>query len=764
MNGNDQEFQEWLLATFREDADDLLTDISQGLIELERSGGSGDIKIIEQIYRKTHSLKGASRAVNFREIESICKNLENIFSQMKNGDFTPDDLVYDLFHSAIRGIRELLFSENKTEYGFDKIIDDLESLLKDKKYKRQSKVNKNVRVQKKQTENPVAGGSGINLPNREGNKSNTIKISANKLDRLIMGADDLLTTRLFITHRMHELEEMISRFSIWRWNHSLINNDVHLIREILLGKEKTFLPPELVVPIERLIAYLKYDRDFIINLQHDLNAHFRATDVDRSALELSTTGISELIHDAVLSPISSIFSSSPAFVREYSRSLGKQADIVIEGDEIEIDRRILENLKAPLMHLISNCMDHGIEYPDIREAHGKKSKGLIRISIIPQSGSKVRIEVKDDGSGIEINRIRKTALKRGIITEKEEERITDEEVIWLIFRSGFSTNSEIADLSGRGLGLAIVEETVTRLNGEITISSNQGVGTSIVLIVPVRLATLKGVIVNSRDYLYVFPLQHVRQVIRIKPDSIFLKGTRHYINIEGEIIRIISLEEILKLPDYEYTYNAEEQISVLIISYGAGQVACIVDNVFRVQEIVVRSLGTQLKRVKKISGAVILGDGKIALVLDPLEIIQDSLKVRNSEIRKVFTHKNHGRILVVEDSVTSRALLHRTLENAGYYVETAEDGIEGYEKLRNREFDLVVSDVDMPRMDGFTLTEKIRADERLFNTPVILVTSLDSKEDKEHGISVGADAYLVKSSYDKNNLLDTIMNLQKVSH
>jgi two-component system chemotaxis sensor kinase CheA len=797
MTDPDEEFHKQLLATFREEAEEHLGEITEELIELEKAGIIPGSPRIERIYRTTHSLKGSARAVNLRDIESVCQNLESVFSLMKKGEFIPDEAAFDLFHNAIKITRELL---SGTTPGMSpaEVARSLRALVSGIKDPRSiplagpapetSSLLRNSGTPKssgKGTVQSPAGPEGNGMrdfpggladtvslhQDSEGHQQHrgaavhdtwdgkTVRIAANKLDRLIAGSDDLLTTRLFITHRMRELEKMMTRFGIWRWNNTLVSNDLHRIREVSFGTKKTALPPDLVLPLQRLVEFLEYNREFVTYLQHDLNVHVHASEIDRSTLEINTSAIYDLIHDAVLLPVSSVLQPFSGLVREYSRTTGKQVDLLIEGGNLEMDRRIIETLKDPLMHLIHNSIDHGIEYPDIRAEQHKEVRGIVRIRIVPLSGSKVGIEVSDDGSGIDCSVIRRTAVEKGIISAKEVAELTDDEAIWLIFRSGLSTCPIVTDLSGRGLGLAIVEDTVTRLGGEVTVSSGVGRGTTIMMKVPVRLATLRGVVVRAGNQVYVLPMQQVRKVIRVQRTEILPSGDRQAVEFQGEKIGVISLKEALGITDYHTLSEGTAQIPVVILSYGAGQIACSVDEVIREQEIVVRALGSQLRRVKRITGAVILGDGKVALVLDALELIQDSIKRLPAIPERSISGNAVRRILVVEDSVTSRALLQTILERAGYLVRTAVDGMEALATIREHEFDIVVSDVDMPRMNGFTLTEKIRADARISAIPVVLVTSLDSPEDQKHGFTVGADAYIMKTSFEKSNLLTVIRNL-----
>jgi two-component system chemotaxis sensor kinase CheA len=588
----------------------------------------------------------------------------------------------------------------------------------------------------------------------------SVRIATKKLDRLIAGSDDLLTTRLFITQRVQELEEMASRFSVWHWNSEMIYTDLYRIRETAFGTQKSILPPDLVLPLQRVVEFLEYDREFCNALQHDLSTHVRATELDQAALAASTQEISELIHDAVLQPVSSILVSFPGFVREFSRSSGKKAEVRTIGGEIEVDRRILDRLKDPILHLIRNSIDHGIESPRIRAAASKDESGTILIRTTTLAGSKVRIEVSDDGRGIDPAAIRRSAIENGVITPKEGVKITDDEAIWLIFRSGMSTSPVVTDLSGRGLGLAIVEDTVTRLGGELTVSTGTGKGTTITITIPVRLATFRGVVVRSGMQRFVFPMQQVQQVIRTREDGILMKGNSAVLPYQNGTIGVIRLAGILGMTGPGKSGSNPDLVPMVILAYGAGQIACMVDEVIRVQEIVVRPLGSQLRRVKWITGAAILGDGTVALVLDPLEMIQDAIKTRQPVPAPGERNERGAQtILLVEDSVTSRMLLQAILGQAGYTVMTASDGTEAFAMLKEHEFDIVVSDVDMPRMSGFTLTEKIRSDTRLSRIPVILVTSLDSQEDQEHGMAVGASAYIVKSSFERDDLLRVLEDI-----
>ncbi|HQL58406.1 MAG TPA: chemotaxis protein CheW [Methanoculleus sp.] len=750
MSGTDEQFRARLLDMFREEADEYLEAIAAGLIELEKTGLVPEL--VESVYRRIHSLKGASRAVNLREIESICQNLETIFSLVKRGEYTPGVNDFDLFHRTLAVVKALL-QEEQPDASPAEIVGALRAI----------------------PGKPAGSGPGPALrephapearngndPAVTGPDRGTVRIAAHKLDRLTASADGLLTAQISIMQRIRELEEMVARFTLWQRNHSQAFNDLNLLQRKAFREEKAALPHDLVLPLQRAAEFLEYNREFVTYLQHDLATHLRAMEIDRSALKASTAEISDLIHDAALLPAASMLAPFSAFVREASRAAGKSVELTIEGGEIEVDRRILDALREPVMHLIRNSIDHGIEEPPVRIAQNKPATGSVRVRIFSRSGSRVGIEVIDDGAGIDSSAIRKTAVESGVITKKEDAALTDSEAIWLIFRSGMTTSRIVTDLSGRGLGLAIVEDTVSRLGGRMTVSSVVGRGTTISFSVPVRMTTLRGLLVRSGRQVYVIPIQQVKQVLRVHPDSLTSSRGRPTIRFSGETIEVIRLTDILGIPPSGPPPADTRPTPLVIIAYGAGQIACTVDEVIRVQEIVVRPLGSQLRSVRRIEGAVILGDGSVALVLDPLELIQDALQADRPAPGPALPGEAGWRILVVEDSVTSRVLLQTILEEAGHQVETAVDGIDAFARLKQHEFDMVVSDVDMPRMNGFTLTEKIRAEGRQFaGLRVALVTSLDSPEDRERGRAVGADAYVVKSNFNTEDFLETVRRLMR---
>jgi two-component system chemotaxis sensor kinase CheA len=420
-------------------------------------------------------------------------------------------------------------------------------------------------------------------------------------------------------------------------------------------------------------------------------------------------------------------------------------------------------MKDPLIHLLRNCIDHGIENPAVREKKRKPPQGTIALAISQQDGGKVELLVADDGAGIDAARVKAAARKLGMVAEEEAEKLGERETLALVFRSGVSTSPIITDVSGRGLGLAIVREKVERLGGAIAIESHPDAGTSFRIVLPLTLATFRGILVRAGDRLFVIPAASVERVTRAAETDIGTVENRETIVLGGQAVALVGLSDMLELPRAAASEAADRGASAVVLGAGPERIAFRVDEVLGEQEVLVKTLGRQLARVRNVAGASVLGTGQVVPVLNVPDLMKSAVKRAAAHAPVAAVEEPAGAqqrsILVVEDSITSRALLKNILESAGYRVATAVDGIDAYTALKTATFDLVVSDVEMPRMDGFDLTARVRADKRLAELPVVLVTALESREHRERGIDAGASAYIVKSSFDQSNLLEVIRRL-----
>jgi two-component system chemotaxis sensor kinase CheA len=469
-------------------------------------------------------------------------------------------------------------------------------------------------------------------------------------------------------------------------------------------------------------------------------------------------------------PVGSLVEAFPRMIREIAREQNKEIEFIVIGTELEIDKRILEELKDPLIHMIRNSINHGLGTPQERLLENKPQRGKITLAFVAKESGLVEITLSDDGKGINKDLVLKAAIKSGILSKEDSEKLETKEVLSFIYKSGISTSPIITDISGHGLGLSIVEEKVNKLNGKISVETVPKVGTTFKILLPMTLATFRGILVKVKEFMYFLPTMNVERVVKVKREEIKSVENHETVRIEDKIISVVDLGKVLGLPEYKHAGNVDTepdmqepgQIRLVVLVSGEYRIAFKVDEVDDEQQVLVKGLGRLLNRVRNVSGATILGTGKVVPVLNIYDLMKSALMIKGSKDDKTSDKLISAKIrniLVAEDSITARTLLKNILETAGYKVITAVDGADAFTKARTGNFDMIVSDVDMPKMNGFELTTKIRNDKKLSELPVVLVTALESREDRERGIEVGADAYIIKSSFDQTNLLEIIKKL-----
>ncbi len=520
-------------------------------------------------------------------------------------------------------------------------------------------------------------------------------------------------------------------------------------------------------PLDSLLEFLNWNESFVMSLEGSLGALSKAAEHDQNTLAGMTDTLLEDVKKVLMLPFASLLEMFPKMARDISRSRGKEIDLVIRGSEIEIDRRILEAIKDPLIHLVRNSIDHGIEEAQDRAHSGKPERGTLSITVVQRDANKIEVVVADDGAGIRSERVLATAIKSGLLAERDAGNVSEADALSLIFQSGLSTSPMITDLSGRGLGLAIVREKVEKLGGTVTVESQPRVGTSFRLVLPLTIATCRAILVQAGGQLFVLPTTHVERVIRVEVSGIKQVGSRETIMLDGEAISLARLSDTLGLTDCGSGDQNNPRSSgvspAIILQTGDKKVAFLVDEVLDEQEVLVKGLGPQLVRVRNIAGATVLGNGKVAPIINVVDLLKSSLQVSRASARVSMSEDKPAlkrkSILIAEDSMTSRTLFKNILEGAGFSVKTAVDGMDALNELQTADYDLLLSDIEMPRLNGLDLTARVRADQKLAELPIVLVTSLESREDRERGAEVGANAYLVKRGFDQGNLLETIRRL-----
>lgn len=496
---------------------------------------------------------------------------------------------------------------------------------------------------------------------------------------------------------------------------------------------------------ERVEVLLRETLHGVTTLQRELER-------DAMQMLLLTDDLQNEIKRVRMQPIGVLFEGFRRTVRDLALRHSRQVRVVIEGESSEVDKSILEELREPLLHLIRNAIDHGLEPAEERSRHGKDGEGTLTLRASTRAQS-IIVEVEDDGRGLDYDSILRTARARQLL----DDGASEDELAQVVFLSGFSTRGDVGELSGRGVGLDAVREKVHRLEGEITVASRPGRGTTFTLTLPLTLSTSRGLLLRAGEHLWALPFATIQRIVRIEPSAIQLIDGHEAVIVDGRRVGLIRLAAIL---GFERASDAaeSEKVPVVILTRGGERLAIAVDGLVGEQEMVVKSLGHHLRRVQFIAGAALLGSGDIVPVLHPSDLF--SARAAAPRVReKHVTRAERGRILVVDDSITTRTLEKGILETAGYYVRTAKDGREAIELLEQSVDDAVISDVNMPRMDGIALVREMRSRAGLRDVPVVLVTSLASEKDRQAGLESGANAYIVKTEFDQTRFLETLRSV-----
>ncbi len=763
MEPRDEELLKKLLPMFKIEAQEHLKVISSGLVELEKSESKNQAEIIETIYRESHSMKGAARSVNRSDIVAICQSMENVFSALKREEIAPASRILDLLHQTVDRASDLI-TELETSHaeksGVGEIIRKLEEAALQKQSVSGREETKDIRPDSRAGEREKREGKapGVDSVAKTGafipetppvivpvpSSTGTTRISTAKLDALLLKAEEMLSVKLAAGQLALELKTLKNSFAQWKKG--------------MAKRKPPKTTPGLETPGE---ARDKGETaSLLTSFEGGLTRLIKTAEYDQRSTAVMVDALLDDMKKTLMLPVSSFLESFPRFVRGLSHDAGKEVDLNIEGGEIEIDRRVLDEMKDPLIHLVRNCIDHGIEMPADRKKKNKAARGNIKISFSSRDGD-IEIAVSDDGAGIDALKVSSAAQNCGAISSEEAGRLEAYETLFLVFRSGVTTSPIITDISGRGLGLAIVREKVEKLNGSISIDTQPDIGTCFRMVVPLTLATFRGVLVGVGGHLFVLPSANVERVARVRKDEIRTVENRETVSFDGQAVSLVRLGAVLEFETTAGRVNGEGPYAQIALLGSAGKrMAFLVDEVLQEQEILVKNLGPQLSRVRNIAGAALLGTGKVAPILNIHDLMISAVKVAPAPAETIIEGpQKRLSILVVEDSITARTLFKTILESAGYEVTTAVDGIDAFYALQAAEFNLVVSDVEMPRMNGFDLTAKIRTDKRLSDLPVVLVTALESRRDRERGIDAGANAYVVKSSFEQSNLLEVIRRL-----
>ena len=793
----DDEFLKKLLATFRIEAEEHISSITSGLIELEKQPSPERQKeIIEVVFREAHSLKGAARSVNLSNIEMICQAMESLFAAAKRGEVTLSRPHFDLLNDATDIVNKLLSISDTALTPEDRssiqaiqqgLTDaakgaapparskepeaDKEEIITEEEWEEEGKKEEEKKAppvtEQRQQEPPPVKTEETRPQTPAVTEthavSETIRIASAKLDSLLLKAEEMISVKLAARQHASSARELKTMLEQWQEQWERVSSESHKIGQLIEAEKAAAVDERAGGSFTRIKEFLDWNYGFNRSLENKILGLKKSSDEDFRSIGSMVDDLLNDMKNVMMFPFSSVLAAFPKLVRDISREQVKEIELTMQGGDIEIDRRILQEMKDPLIHLVRNSIDHGIENKETRRLKKKPEKGSLRIAVSQKDSSKVEIIIADDGAGIDIEKLKATAIRQGIITKEQAEVLNREEAINLMFESGISTSHIITTVSGRGLGLPIVREKVERLGGTISIDTMPDRGTTFRLTLPLTVATFRGIFIQTGEQVFIIPTMNVERIGRVPKDDIKTVENRETIQFNGMAVSLVSLDEILEFP-LKATDANDGFTTVMMLSAGDKYIAFRINEILNEEEILFKNLGKQLARVRNIAGATVFGRGRIVPILNVSDLIKSALRIAAGPVRTASAEKGKKEakrqsILVVEDSITARTLIVNILESSGYIVTSAVDGVDGFTKLTAGDFDVVVSDIAMPKMDGFELVEKIRADKKYGEIPIVLVTGLESPEDKRRGIDVGANAYIIKSSFDQSNLLDVIKRL-----
>ncbi len=807
MSRNDDFLRE-LRATFKVEAQDHVQTLSRGLEQLERIPVSESPGVWQTIFRAVHSLKGAARAVDVLDIESLCQALEDVFASRRGQASAASPELMKMLLRASDSL-DTLVSALDQESGTPKSIDlqgirlGLRQLMRDRPSSPEGPASSpSARVSAAKPPS-WADPTSQTLPTRVGAAvavavpagaadptfispesaapvsastitqttasgaddhaqlvDETVRVQVPRLEAQLGESEELLLSKFASARRVERLEDLSTWFAEWHKARQMVDTD--------LRRLKQSAKPEVL----SLLDYFQWSDGAARALETTVT---QISDTARSDYKTVVKTVDSVVEGArrlLLLPFSTISASFPKLVRDVCRAQGKDAEFIVTGEQVEMDKLILEKMKDPLVHMLRNAVDHGVETPQERLAAGKPVRATIRLDISQVAGNRVRIVLADDGAGIQSDLLKSAGVELGIISADDAAGLDEKSAHDLAFRANVSSRSTVTNLSGRGLGLAIVRENVDSLGGDLNVQSARGTGTTFTMEFAAVRATYRGVMcmVGSRRILV--PTANVERVIRIEPSAVRLVNGSHTIVHGARTLPLLSLGAVLDIPALNPALQVD-YLQVIVICEAAHSVAFVVDQIVQEQEVLVKPLRKPLARVRNIAAAAVLGSGEVVPILHVADVLKSSRLASGVRLRGVLPEAGAAslghassasgrapkKVLLAEDSITSRMLLKAVLESAGYQVSTAVDGLDAFSQLRGGRFDLLVSDIEMPRLSGIDLTARVRAEESLSDLPVVLVSALASREDKERGVDVGANAYIVKGGFDQDDLLRAVERL-----
>ncbi len=753
-----------IIEDFLIEAFELIDQIDQDLVELENN--PEDLELLNSIFRVAHTIKGSSSFLNFDVLTKLTHHMEDVLNKARREELKMTPEVMDVVLESIDYMKDLLQEIRDTGSDKNSGIDienickkldaisngNLENFQKDE----ETKEEKNEEKEEKEEEIDYANMSKEEIEaeiekllkkrKEEDKKRRELKKAQKKLEKKEEKKEPPKPKKEQKKENQKKREniqksspsslEQTIRVEVKRLDHLM-----NLIGELVLGKNRLL---KIYDDVEE-----RYEGEKFLE---ELNQVV-------SSISVVTTDLQIAVMKTRMLPIAKVFNKFPRLVRDLSRELNKEIELVISGEDTELDKSIIEEIGDPLVHIIRNSCDHGIESADERKMLGKPPKGKIELKAYNE-GNQIVIEIRDDGKGLDPELLKQKALEKGLISEREAQNMGNKEAFNLIFKPGFSTAKEVTNVSGRGVGMDVVKTNIEKLNGIIDIDSEIEKGTVIKLKIPLTLAIIQSLLVGVQEEYYAIPLASVLETVRISLDDIYMIEGRNVLRLRDEILYLARLSDIFGV---EQIYDSSEHAYVVVIGLAESKLGIIVDSLVGQEEIVIKSMGDYLQGIEGIAGATIRGDGRVTLIVDIAALMELAKNIKTNiveEVKKPKKAKNSPAdytVLIVDDSKTDRAIMKKALSKLGINIVEATNGVEALNIVKSNKYDLdtILIDIEMPRMDGYTLASEIKKYSRYKHIPLIAVTSRTSKSDRLRGIEVGMSEYITKP-YSPEYLINTV--------
>ena len=759
-----------IMEDFLIEAFELIEQIDHDLVELEAN--PEDLELLNRIFRVAHTVKGSSSFLNFDVLTELTHHMEDVLNKARKGELkiTPD--IMDVVLESVDMMKGLL--ESIRDNGSDAAAGiDIKNIC--------------VRLtQISEGEAPSAAAEAPAAPAPEPVKEPepvapaeeaAPEVSDAELSKLSDSEVEAEIERLLKVRKAEDQARRASKGIAPKSPEEIApatsaapapapkpapSRERDADKKVPAASSNSAVAQEQTIRVEvkrldhlmNLIGELVLGKNRLLKIYDDVEERYEGEkfleELNQvvSSLSLVTTDIQLAVMKTRMLPIAKVFNKFPRMIRDLSRELGKQIDLEISGEETELDKSIVEEIGDPLVHIIRNSCDHGIEDPETRKAMGKPEKGLVQLKAYNE-GNHIVVEIVDDGKGLDADMLKAKSIEKGIITEREADAMSEKEAFGLIFRPGFSTAAKVTNVSGRGVGMDVVKTNIEKLNGIIDIESEVGKGTVMKLKIPLTLAIIQSLLVGTQEEFYAIPLASVLETVRVPIDDIYTIDGKNVLRLRDEVLSLVRLSDVFGV---EKVFDGGDHTYVVIIGVAEAKLGIIVDTLVGQEEIVIKSMGDYLQNIPGIAGATIRGDGRVTLIIDVgamMEMAKDikvDIRAEIEDSTKAKEKPSDYKVLIVDDSKMDRTIMQKALEPTGVTIIEATNGVEALNVIKSGEhsFDAILIDIEMPRMDGYTLAGEIRKYSKYRNLPLIAVTSRTSKTDRLRGVEVGMTEYITK--------------------